>query len=222
MRPIRPSGSDASAHLPDLSRARVQPASLARALYTEPHMTTDATPPTKITYATMSGDRMADLHRELDRAIEQVTADVRQALSADDRRTRGLRGRRVRRSEPDRHADPARYVSAGRARARARRDRGGPGGVSGLERAALARARGAAQKGRRRHSRPPLGAVGADGIRGRQEPARMRRRRRGVGRPHRVLLPCRSSSTTASAPDWAASVPTKRTPACCGRTASGR
>src|SRR5439155_8530959 len=28
--------------------------------------------PTKITYATMTADRMEDLHRELDRAIEQV------------------------------------------------------------------------------------------------------------------------------------------------------
>jgi hypothetical protein len=27
---------------------------------------------TKITYATMSGDQMADLHRELDTAIEKV------------------------------------------------------------------------------------------------------------------------------------------------------
>ena len=36
----------------------------------------------KITYATMSGDRMEDLHRELDRAIEQVRAIVRQELSA--------------------------------------------------------------------------------------------------------------------------------------------
>jgi 1-pyrroline-5-carboxylate dehydrogenase len=35
-------------------------------------MATDATPHTKITYATMSGDRLADLHLELDRAIEQV------------------------------------------------------------------------------------------------------------------------------------------------------
>jgi len=37
-------------------------------------MTTDAKPSTKITYATMSGDRMADLHRDLDRAIEDVRA----------------------------------------------------------------------------------------------------------------------------------------------------
>ena len=35
-------------------------------------MATDAKSQTKITYATMSGDRMADLHRELDGAIEQV------------------------------------------------------------------------------------------------------------------------------------------------------
>ena len=54
-------------------------------------MATDAKSHTKITYATMSGDRMADLHRELDRAIEQVKAAIRQALSADDRRSRGLR-----------------------------------------------------------------------------------------------------------------------------------
>src|ERR1700730_7766792 len=31
-----------------------------------------ANPQTKITYATMTADRMEDLHRELDRAIEQV------------------------------------------------------------------------------------------------------------------------------------------------------
>lgn len=36
-------------------------------------MSTDATSTGKITYATMSADRMDDLHRELDRAIEQVT-----------------------------------------------------------------------------------------------------------------------------------------------------
>ena len=36
-------------------------------------MAADATrPKTKITYATMTADRMEDLHRELDRAIEQV------------------------------------------------------------------------------------------------------------------------------------------------------
>src|SRR6266853_2287039 len=38
-------------------------------------MTTDAKPAQgKITYATMSGDQTEDLHRELDAAIEQVTA----------------------------------------------------------------------------------------------------------------------------------------------------
>jgi 1-pyrroline-5-carboxylate dehydrogenase len=37
-------------------------------------MATDAKPPAKITYATMGGDRLADLHRELDRAIEEVKA----------------------------------------------------------------------------------------------------------------------------------------------------
>src|ERR1700680_4409920 len=38
-------------------------------------MATDAKGPrTKITYATMTADRMEDLHRELDRAIEQVTS----------------------------------------------------------------------------------------------------------------------------------------------------
>ena len=58
----------------------------------------------------------------------------------------------------------------------------------GVERAAVAGARRAAEEGRRRHPRTPLGAVGADGIRGRQEPARMRRRRRGIGRSDRVLL----------------------------------
>src|SRR5947207_15326047 len=31
---------------------------------------------TKITYATMTGDRMEDLHRELDRAIEDVRASL--------------------------------------------------------------------------------------------------------------------------------------------------
>ena len=36
-------------------------------------MAADAkTTPTKITYATMTADRMEDLHRELDAAIEQV------------------------------------------------------------------------------------------------------------------------------------------------------
>ena len=35
-------------------------------------MSPDTTPPTKITYATMSGDRLADLHLALDRAIEDA------------------------------------------------------------------------------------------------------------------------------------------------------
>ena len=46
----------------------------------------------KITYATMSGDRMEDLHRELDRAIDSVRASFGQQLPADDRRARGPRG----------------------------------------------------------------------------------------------------------------------------------
>src|SRR6202521_5309860 len=62
-------------------------------------METDAgKPPTKITYATMSADRMEDLHRELDRAIEEVRPtfprsyplmiggrEVRAAAEFDDR-----------------------------------------------------------------------------------------------------------------------------------------
>src|ERR1700674_954019 len=62
-------------------------------------METDAgKPPTKITYATMSADRMEDLHRELDRAIEEVRPtfprsyplmiggrEVRAAVEFDDR-----------------------------------------------------------------------------------------------------------------------------------------
>ncbi len=50
-------------------------------------MTTDAKAQTKITYATMGGDRMADLHRELDRAIEQVatTFGKRYPLMIDGR-----------------------------------------------------------------------------------------------------------------------------------------
>src|SRR5206468_8808792 len=35
-------------------------------------MATETRPQTKITYATMTADRMEDLHRELDGAIEQV------------------------------------------------------------------------------------------------------------------------------------------------------
>jgi hypothetical protein len=39
-------------------------------------MQSDAKPAqAKITYATMSADQMADLHRELDAAIEQVKQD---------------------------------------------------------------------------------------------------------------------------------------------------
>ena len=74
-------------------------------------MDTDAKrSPAKITYATMTADRMEDLHRELDAAIERVQGDLRQELSADDRRPRGPRGERVRRPQPDRHADSARHV----------------------------------------------------------------------------------------------------------------
>ena len=71
---------------------------------------------TKITYATMTADRMEDLHRELDRAIEQVKStfgksyplmiggrEVRAAAEFDD-------------TKPHRHADPARHVPAGRPR----------------------------------------------------------------------------------------------------------
>src|ERR1700686_90785 len=62
-------------------------------------MKTDAVkPPAKITYATMNADRMEDLHRELDRAIEEVRStfprsyplmiggrEVRGAAEFDDR-----------------------------------------------------------------------------------------------------------------------------------------
>ena len=37
-------------------------------------MATETKSPTKITYATMTADRMEDLHRELDAAIERVTS----------------------------------------------------------------------------------------------------------------------------------------------------
>ena len=52
----------------------------------------------------------------------------------------------------------------------------------------MARSRGADQRGGSDDPHAPLGAVSADGIRGREEPARMRRRRRRSGRPDRVLL----------------------------------
>ena len=66
---------------------------------------------TKITYATMTADRMEDLHRELDRAIEQVQTDLREELSARDWRERSPLVERIRGSQPDRHANPARPVS---------------------------------------------------------------------------------------------------------------
>ena len=93
----------------------------------------------KITYATMTGDRMDDVHRELDRAIELVQAtfgqsyplivggrDVRAASEFDDRSpidTRILLGR---------------FQSAGREQVR-EADRRRQGGLSRLERASRGR-----------------------------------------------------------------------------------
>ena len=94
--------------------------------------------------------------------------------------------------------------------------------VPGVERAAVARARRAAEEGRRPDSRSSLGAVGADGLRGRQEPPRVRRRRRGVGRSHRVLLHPDGEARRLRDHARHARARARRTPACCGRTACGR
>ena len=143
---------------------------------------------TKITYATMSGDQMEDLHRELDAAIERVQASFGRSypLMIGGREVRAAE--RVRRPQPDRHAHPARpFQSASREQVRdaiaaARAAFPAWSARPWRERVALL------QEGGRRHPRAPLGAVGAHGLRGRQEPPRVRRRRRGIGRSHRVLL----------------------------------
>src|SRR5262249_23131286 len=101
--------------------------------------------------------------------------DIRQELSARHQRQRGDRVERVRGSQSNRYADPARQVPEREPRTGARRDRRGESGVPGVERETVARARSAGEKSRGQDPRTPLGTVGADGLRGWQEPARMRR-----------------------------------------------
>ena len=58
---------------------------------------------TKITYATMSADRMEDLHRELDRAIEQVKPTFGRSypLMIGGRAVTAAQRERVRGPQPD-------------------------------------------------------------------------------------------------------------------------
>ena len=145
---------------------------------------------TKITYATLGGEQLDDLHRELDEAIARRPG--RRSAASTFSTSTASRSAPPSSSTIAAPSTPAscsgtfqqgtrEHVRDGRRR-RARR-------VSGLERRCRGSERVALRpEGRRRHSRAPLGAVGADGLRGRQEPPRMRRRRRGVGRSDRVLL----------------------------------
>ena len=147
-----------------------------------------AKPPVKITYATMSGDQLEELHGALDAAIPAVQAAFGQTHpmwinghAVQDRRS-------FPRHQPHRHAHRPGPVRQRQRAARPRRHQRRAGGVSGLEPDVVAGAREAAAARGGRHPRAPVGTVGADGLRGRQDAPRVRRRRRGVGRPHRVLL----------------------------------
>ena len=177
---------------------------------------------TKITYATLGGDQLDDLHRELDEAIAKAPADVRpRAFALHKRPTR--QGRR----SSSRIAARSTRASCSARSSKARREhvqaaiaaaRAALSGVGGAALAAAARLRA---QDCRPHSQASLGSVRADGLRGRQEPARMRRRRRRSGRSHLVLLRSDRAARTGSSRRWARSGPAKKTSASCGRTVSG-
>ena len=166
---------------------------------------------------------MEDLHRELDRAIEQVQSTFGKSypLMIGGREVRA--GERVRRSKPDRHADPARHVPAGRAASTSR------------EAIAAAQAAFPAWSARPWRERVALLKKVADGIRARRwelsalmgyEAGKNRLECVGDVEESADLIEyyCDQIEQHDGFDDQArhARARTKRTPACCGPTASGR
>ena len=145
-----------------------------------------ATPRLKITYATLRADN-EELHALYEAGLDRGEARARR-LPPQLRRRPGARRRRdVRGSLADRPEHPRRHLRQGRrasdvqdAVAAARRP-SPPGRRSAWERLAiLRRAADLISERQMRYG-------GADGDRGRQEPARGARRGRGGGRPHPLL-----------------------------------
>ena len=178
----------------------------------------------KITYATMSAEQMADLHAALDAAIVAVKKDFGQTypMMIDGKAVEAGEDVRRRESRSTRAWTLGHFQSGGRehvqqavAAARA--------AYPAWSAPAVAGARRVPAQGRRRDPQAPLGAVGAHGLRGRQEPPRVRRRRRGDGRPDRVLLrPGRRSTTASMRQHGHARARRAEHRACCARTACGR
>src|SRR6266550_1668544 len=99
-----------------------------------------------------------------------------------------MAGRSLRRAVSHRRNPGDRQLLAGHGRGRGRRRAGREGLLARVGPDGLAGARADPPQRRRHHGRPPVRPGGADGLRGREEPARGARRRAGDGRAHPVEL----------------------------------
>ena len=163
------------------------------------------TPRMKITYATLSAD-----NEELQAAYDQRRRRGARRCSAgrypmliggEERRRRRRPSRTARRSTPRSSSAASR---SGRARTSGR-DRRGARRVPGMARPRLADAARDPPPRRRPHQRAPVPLRGAHELRGRQEPPRGARRRRGDRRPASATTATPWSATTASCSRWARS-----------------
>ena len=111
---------------------------------------------TKITYATLGGDSLEDLHRELDAAIAAApqTFGREHLLYINGKHRQGRRA--VRRSQPDRHRHRPGHLPEGHSRAREVRRGRRARGVSGVGGAAVAGAAVVRSADCRGDSRPPI------------------------------------------------------------------
>ena len=152
---------------------------------------------TKITYATLGGDTLEELHRELDAAIAAAphTFDREHLLFIDGKHFRSDTQFEDR-SPIDTGIVLGRFQKGTREHVRplfaAAR------GVPGVGLAAMAAETCLRCAESPMPSAPSVAAVGADGIRSRQESARMRRRRRRSRGSHLPTTAIRSSSTAGS------------------------
>ena len=163
-------------------------------------MTSEAKPRIKVTYATLRADN-EELHAGFEEAATRVRGELGGAAPELHRWRAPRRGGDVRGAVADRYGHPARDVRVRDAvryrRCRSRR----AARAARLGRDALARAPDDPASRRRADQRPPLRVRRGAELRGRQEPDRVTRRDRGVGRPHPLLRADDGGERRLRAPD---------------------
>ena len=178
-------------------------------------MSTEAKPRLKITYATLRNDN-EELHAQYEAGLAKARSMLGGYLPQLRRRRRARRRRHVREADPDRRLGHG-HVREGHPEGRPGRDRGRPRGLPGLGPPAVAGAGRDPAPGRRRHQRAPDGVQRAALDRGRQEPARGARRRRGDRRPHPLVVRHDGAQPRLRRRRWATSATRPSTP---GRSSS--